>query len=458
MTVFDIVVIGAGPAGVSAALRAADNGARVCVVEQKRIGSSCFYKGLYPFKAALTILRDGKSDLLRDGVIDIGKLLRSVEKSISLITQKWETSLAELGVEIFFGAGIPLSSELIQVKSEEKLSEICTKKIIIATGSYPIPIPTLPFEKDNIISADDVFQSNTIPKTVLVMGSESYGCEIASFYQRLGSKVFLSNHGSRLLADQDPDVIDAVENYFKKIKVKLLLDKRLSSYYKNNGLFDITLSGGVKFQAERIVQNLNREGRSLNLRCEKLGIRLGECKEILVNENFETSSENIYAVGSVTGRTTTPGISEEEGKVAADNAMGKNKLLNCDWTPFMIFTKPEVACVGCFTKEAHYKGFRAVEGKINSDNLDFGILNNTTGGFFKIIADARSGMVIGGQIISPNASQLISIVLMAIKKGIKVGALAALVCDKSGEIQGIKEAARACSRALKDQQKNLKSN
>ena len=99
-----------------------------------------------------------------------------------------------------------------------------------------------------------------------------------------------------------------------------------------------------------------------------------------------------------------------------------------------------------------------MEGKINAENLDFGILNNTTGGFFKIIADARNGMVIGGQIMSPNASQLISIVLMAIKKGIKVGALAALVCDKSGEIQGIKEAARACSRALKDQQKNLKSN
>jgi len=458
MTVFDIVVIGAGPAGVSAALRAADNGAKVCVVEQKRIGSACFYKGLYPFKAALTTLRDEKSDLVKDGVVDIEKLLRSLEKTISLITQKWETNLAELGVEILFGAGMPLSSEIIQVKAEEKLLEIRTKKIIIATGSYPIPISTLPFEKDNIISADDVFQSNTIPKAVLVMGSEGYGCEIASFYQRLGSRVFLSNHGTRLLVGQDPDIIDAVENSFKKIKVKLLLNKSLSSYYKNNGLFDITLSGGVKFQAERIVQNLNREGRSLNLRCEELGIRLGECKEILVNENFETSSENIYAVGSVTGRITTPGISEEEGKVAADNAMGKNKLLNSDWTPFIIFTKPEVACVGCFTEEAHHKGFRAVEGKINAENLDFGILNNTTGGFFKIIADARNGMVIGGQIMSPNASQLISIVLMAIKKGIKVGALATLVCDKSGEIQGIKEAARACSRALKDQQKTLKSN
>ena len=135
--------------------------------------------------------------------------------------------------------------------------------------------------------------------------------------------------------------------------------------------------------------------------------------------------------------------------------MGGNRIVNPDRTPFIVFTEPEIACVGCFADEAHHKGFRAVEGKIKSEDLDFGLLNNETGGFFKIVADARSGMVIGGQIVSPNASHLISLVLMAIKKGMKVSSLASLACDKLGEIQGIKEAASACNRALKIQQRAL---
>ena len=135
--------------------------------------------------------------------------------------------------------------------------------------------------------------------------------------------------------------------------------------------------------------------------------------------------------------------------------MGKNRSLNSDLIPFIVFTEPEIACVGCFAEEAHHKGFRAIEGKVNSKNLDFSLINNEPGGFFKIVADARSGIVICGQIVSPNASYLISLVLLAIKKGMKVGSLASLACEKSGEIQGIKEAASACSRALKAQIKTL---
>ena len=132
-----------------------------------------------------------------------------------------------------------------------------------------------------------------------------------------------------------------------------------------------------------------------------------------------------------------------------ENALGKNKVLNLDLAPFIIFTDPQIASVGCFAEEAHHKGFRAVEGKVEFKTIDFALINNNTEGFFKIVADVRSGAVIGGQIVSPNASHLISMVLLAIKRGIKVSSLASLVCDQTGEIQGIKEAASACNLALK---------
>ena len=199
-----------------------------------------------------------------------------------------------------------------------------------------------------------------------------------------------------------------------------MLGKKISSYFKNNELLDITLAEGVKFQTEKIILNLDRQGNSENLECNTLGVRVGDNKEILVNDKLETSVPDIFAVGSITGRRSRPGISEEEGKIAADNAMGKNKSINYDWIPFVFFTKPEIASVGCFAEQAHYKGFRGVEGCANSKYLDFSFLGEIKEGFFKIVADARSGVVIGGQFVSPNASQLISLIVLAIKKGMKV--------------------------------------
>jgi len=446
---FDVIVLGAGSAGVSAALRASDQGAQVCIIEQEKIGGSCIHKDLYPLKLALGLLRNNESNVNVNGRIDSEKLFHKITGSMQLLSELWEQRLTEAGVTIKIGSGLPLSSDLVQVRSNDKAFDIATKKIIIATGSSPVPLPTLPFEGDIIIPTDDIFKNHSIPDRVFIMGGDGSGCELSDFYQMLGSKVFLNSDESRLFSDQDPDVIDAVEQSLKRLKIKLLLGKKISSYFKNNECLDITLAEGIKFQADQIILNLNRQGNSENLKCDTLGVRVGDTKELLVNDKLETSVPGIFAVGSATGRRSRPGVSEEEGKIAADNAMGKNKSINYDWIPFIVFAKPEIASVGCFTEQSHYKGFRGIEGNAQSENLDFSFLDNENEGFFKIVADARSGVVIGGQIVSPNASQLISLVGLAVKKGLKVGALVSLATDKSGEIEGIREAARLCSSAIK---------
>jgi len=452
---FDVIVLGAGSAGVSAALRASDQGAQVCIIEQEKIGGSCIYKGLYPLKLGLSLLRNNESNFNVNGLIDSEKLFHKITDSMQLISELWEQRLTEAGVTIKIGSGLPLSSDLVQVRSNDKTFDIATKKIIIATGSSPVPLSTLPFESDIIIPTDDIFKNHSIPDRVFIMGAGGNGCELSSFYQMLGSKVFLSSDEPRLFPDQDPDIIDAVEQSLKRFKIKLLLGTKISSYFKNNELLDITLAEGIKFQADKIILNLDRQGNSENLKCDTLGVRVGDTKELLVNDKLETSVPGIFAVGSATGRRSRPGISEEEGKIAADNAMGKNKSINYDWIPFIVFAKPEIASVGCFTEQSHYKGFRGIEGNAQSENLDFSFLDNENEGFFKIVADARSGVVIGGQIVSPNASQLISLVGLAVKKGLKVGALVSLATDKSGEIEGIREAARLCSSAIKSNIESL---
>ena len=447
--IFDIVVLGAGSSGISAAMSSADLGARVCIIEMDRIGGSQLRKGFYPIKTAIGLLKNKESGAKIDEVVNTEILFNNINKSMMSLSEKWKKDLIQSGIAIINGIGTLSSSGIITVETNKKTVDIRAQKIIIATGSKPIALPAIPFQEGVIISSDEVFIDSSIPKTVFIMGGDENGCELAYFYQALGSKVFLGNYDSRLMRLLDPDIVEILEKSLKKLKVKLLLGKKILSYFKNNKLMDVTLDGGVKFQVEKIVQNLKRQGNSLDIGCDVLGIRLGDNKEILVNEKFETSTKNIYAVGSITGRLSRPSISSEEGKVAAGNAMGKNKSMNSDWIPTVIFIGSEIACVGCYAQEAHHKGFRGVEGKAMLEDLDFSIINNNFDGFFKIVADARSGIVIGGQISSPNASQLILLVLMAIKKGLKVGALSFLASDKSNEIEGIKEAARLCSKALK---------
>jgi len=449
MDIFDIVVLGAGSSGISAAMRGADLGARVCIIEMDRIGGSQLCKGFYPIKSAIGFLKNKESVAQVDEVVNAEILFNNTSKSMVSLSDKWEKDLIKAGITIITGIGTLSSSSIITVKTNEKPIDVRAQQIIIATGSKPIALPAIPFEEKIIIPVDDVFIDSSIPKSVFIMGADENGCELAYFYQALGSKVFLGSYDSRLMGQLDPDIVEIVEKSLKKLKVKLLLGKKILSYFKNNKLLDITLDGGIKFQVEKVVQNLERQGNSIELGCDLLGVRLGTDKEILVNEKFETSTKNVYAVGSITGRLSRPGISSEEGRIAAGNAMGKNISMNSDWVPTIIFIEPEIACVGCFAQEAHHKGFRGIEGKAMLEDLDCSIINNNFDGFFKIVADARSGIVIGGQISSHNASQLILLVLMAIKKGLKVGALAFLASDKSNEIEGIKEAARLCSKALK---------
>ena len=449
MDIFDIVVLGAGSSGISAAMRGADLGARVCIIEMDRIGGSQLCKGFYPIKSAIGFLKNKESVAQVDEVVNAEILFNNTSKSMVSLSDKWQKDLIQSGITIINGIGTLSSSSIITVKTNEKPIDVRAQQIIIATGSKPIALPAIPFEEKIIIPVDDVFIDSSIPKSVFIMGADENGCELAYFYQALGSKVFLGSYDSRLMGQLDPDIVEIVEKSLKKLKVKLLLGKKILSYFKNNKLLDITLDGGIKFQVEKVVQNLERQGNSIELGCDLLGVRLGTDKEILVNEKFETSTKNVYAVGSITGRLSRPGISSEEGRIAAGNAMGKNISMNSDWVPTIIFIEPEIACVGCFAQEAHHKGFRGIEGKAMLEDLDCSIINNNFDGFFKIVADARSGIVIGGQISSHNASQLILLVLMAIKKGLKVGALAFLASDKSNEIEGIKEAARLCSKALK---------
>ena len=188
------------------------------------------------------------------------------------------------------------------------------------------------------------------------------------------------------------------------------------------------------------VKSANREA----LEAVRPGLLLGERKEVLVNDRMESSVPGIYAVGSVTGCSPDPLLSEEGGRIAAKNALGKGRTLNMDHVPTIVYTDPEIASVGCTATNGHYKGFRTVEGCFNSNALDHSIITGEIVGLFKIVADKTTKKVIGMHILGSGASEMISLAALTIKKGLAVSDLAALPCGWPSRFQGVKKAARMC--------------
>jgi dihydrolipoamide dehydrogenase len=452
MDEFDVVVLGAGVSGISAATRASELGAKVCLIEKGQLGGRCFHKGLYPIRRMMAQMANKEISEQPEAGNDreeISRLFEDAQQFSQSIAGKWESSLKERGVQIEFGdadACGPNEIKITESSGEEKL--IRAKNIIFASGSSIQPPPTLPFDGERIISRDEIFKIGKVPASVLILGGGGVGCELALLYNRLGSKTFLCEEGPRLLGNHDPDIMDAMEREMKSQKVKVLLNKKVVSIFKAENSIDVSLDGGVKFSVQTIVLTFGRVARTEGLNLDEFGVRMGERQQILVNEKMETTAKGMYAVGSVTGRKSFDGLSEEEGRVAAENALGKDKSLNIDWIPQVIYTDPEIATVGCFAQDSHHKGFRGIEGRCDIENLDHSIFNDEGAGFFKIVADKSSKKIIGGQIVCKRASEFIPLILLAIKKGLTVNSLARLSSGVSSQSQGIQHAAKACLRAM----------
>ncbi len=459
MDEFDIVILGAGVSGISAAKRAAELNAKVCLIEKRLpLGGRCFHKGLYPYlymrnqlnKNGLTRRLQGlEGEEAGEKTNAISGLFEETRNFSQTVAEKWGSALRQKGVHIETGEGVLVGANAIRVEGVDGEKIIKAQKIILATGSKIEAPATIPFDGERIISADDVFVIGKVPGSVLILGGGDDGCELATLYNKLGSKTFLCDEAPRLLPEQDPNIMEAMEGEMKRQKIKLLLNKKVISIFKDTHAIDISLDGGVKFSVQTIILTGNRKAQAEGLDAGNLGLRLGEKGQVLVNEKQETTLNGVYAVGSMTGRDGFHGLSEEEGKVAAESAFGKKARLNADWIPRIVYTDLEIATVGCYADNAHHKGFRAAEGRCNNDQLDHSLIGAEAPGFIKIVADKSSRKVIGGQIVSRQASEIIPLILLAIKKGLTVNSLASLSCGISTQMSGVREAARACVDALR---------
>lgn len=446
-----IAVLGAGPGGYVAAIKAAQLGASVTVIEDTEVGGTCLNRGCIPTKALVASaealdkaknIQDFGIELNGDVIPNIQKILERKNKIVNIQVKGIRGLFKSWGIKILDGKGFIVSANKIRVALKDGgAEEVETDKIIIATGSRPAQIPIFPFDGEKILSSDDALNLNNIPRSLLIIGAGVIGCEFAFIYREFGSEVTMVEMMPGAVSTEDEEISAILEKELKKRKIKLIANIKVEKIeIKGNSVLTF-LSDGRTIEAEKVLVSIGREINSKDIGLENIGVKTGQRGEIIVNDKMETSIKGVYAVGDVTGGIMLAHMASKEGMIAAENAVGGDAVINRSVVPAAIFTSPEIASVGLREKQALDKGYRIKIGRFQFRALGKAHAMGEISGLIKIIADEQNDKILGAHIIGPHASDLIHEIALAINKGLTVKDIADTIHAHPTLSEGIMEAA-----------------
>jgi dihydrolipoamide dehydrogenase len=446
-----LAIIGAGPGGYVAAIRAAQLGAQVSVIENTEVGGTCLNRGCIPTKALLAsveayIAAKGLDDFgieLRGEVIpNIEKIMQRKTKVVSTLVKGIKGLFKSWGINLIEGRGILLSPEKIEIEKKDGTRDILeADKIIIATGSRPAQIPRFPIDGVHVLSSDDALNLSTIPKSMVIIGAGVVGCEFASIFGSLGTEITLVEMMPRAVSTEDIEISELLERELKKKKIKLLTNTGVERIEGREDGVHVVLSDGKEIVAEKVLVSIGRALNTEGIGLEACGIKKGPKSEILVNERMETNISGIYAIGDVTGGILLAHVASQEGLVAATNACGGDEKIDYSVVPAAIFTSPEIASIGLREHQAVERGIKFNIGRFQFRGLGKAHAMGEISGFIKIIAEAETDKIIGAHIIGPHASDLIHELALAMKAGLRASDIAHTIHAHPTLAEGIMEAA-----------------
>jgi len=399
---YDIVVIGGGPGGYACAIRAAQLGGNVCLIEKNGLGGTCTQRGCIPTKYlhSLGDIMRRATSVKKNGLniqIELNyKLLKSrMEATVSRLASGIKLLLKSNNVNLLEGQAHIVSANKVVVNN----NMIETKNIVIATGSYPICLPGYEFG-ENILSTTSILELEDLPKSITIIGGGYSGCEFASILNALGCKVSLIEAENHLLPFQIQEIGNAIEKYMRLDGINVMTQSRVEKISDN-----IAFVNGEKIVAEKILICVGRRPNISPNELNNIGIKFNQ-QGIYVDEKMQTNIHNVYAIGDVTGMYELAHVASRQGEVAAENIMGikENNKIDYRSLPVCVFTYPEVAYVG------DLKGMTgefplAASAKANC-------LGDTRG-LIKVFE--KEGKLVGTYIIAPHAGEIICEAALAIK-------------------------------------------
>ena len=421
MKSYDLVIIGSGPGGYVAALYASRRKLNVCVVEKDLLGGTCLNRGCIPTKALLysasilSKIKESKEYGIEAGGFKINFPAIAARKDavVNRLRAGIETLFRGSRIELLKGAAKVVGADTVSVNGDI----LNAKSIIIATGSRPMSIPGIESDEVDICSSDGILKIKELPKSIGIVGGGVIGCEFASLFNALGSKVFIVELLDRILTTQSKEVSRKMEAIFKKRGVSIHTAAKLESITKENSL-KLKISGGNVIEAEKALISVGRISNTEGIGLEGLGIQT-EKGRILVDENLRTSVKSIYAIGDCVRGPLLAHKASYDGMAAVDNILGKTRTIDYEGVPNCVWTDPEVASVGLTEEEAFLKYPDIKIAKFPYLASGKAYLMGRPEGFIKIAGDSK-GNIIGVEILGEEACDLIGEAVLAKSIGINI--------------------------------------
>lgn len=425
---FDVVVIGSGPGGYVASIRAAQLGARVACIERdaREWGGVCLNWGCIPTKTMIASVEryHAAKSALKMGVLtgevsyDFGRIMDRKEKIVKALRSGVENLLKSNHVKKIVGVAALTGKNSVEVTLEGGKKETLTAaNIIIATGSRPIIPPVPGLEGEGVWTSDDAVTCKAVPKSMILLGAGAVGLEFGYVFNGLGAECHIVEMMPEIMPLGDAEIAAELKKALTRQGIKFHTGSRLTKVERKDGLLHATVSGEkgeTTLSAEVILVGAGRRASTQNLGLEALGIAM-EKNGIAVNERMQTSVPNIYAIGDVTGKMALAHVASHQGVIAAENAMGHEAKMDYHTVPSPIFTEPEVSWVGMTEKQAREAGYDVMVGRFPFRPLGKAMAIDQQEGMVKVVSERKYGEILGVHIVGPHASDLIHEAVTAMK-------------------------------------------
>ena len=456
---FDVIVVGGGPGGYVCAIRSAQLGFKTaCVETRETLGGTCLNVGCIPSKSLLNLsdnYHKAQKEFNGLGIeasrikLNLSKMMSNKNKSVLTLTKGVEYLFKKNNITYLKGNGSITSQNTVTVVDEsKKRSNYQTKNIVISTGSIPVSLPEVKVDEKIIVSSTGALSFSKVPKKLIIIGGGYIGLEMGSVWKRLGSNVTVIEFLDHIVTGMDKDISIEFLKILKKQKINFKLNSKVTavSVAKGKAVVDYTsneTSVREKIHADKVLVAVGRKPNTEGLNLKKMSIKCDNQGRIQVDNKFQTSIKNIYAIGDVIKGPMLAHKAEEEGIAVAEIIAGQSGYVNYNIIPGVIYTSPEVASVGKTEQQLINENIKYKIGKFPFMANSRAKVINETEGFVKILAEEKTDKVLGVHIVGPHAGDMIAEMVLAMEFGASSEDIARTCHAHPTYSEAIKEAALA---------------
>ena len=414
----DLVVIGAGPGGYVAAIRAAQLGKNVaCIEQEKALGGTCLRVGCIPSKALLEsshIYEQAAGGWNKRGIVvskvhlDLDAMLKHKDRVVTTLTGGIDSLFKKNKITRYLGHARLDGDKRVVVESSQGSEELTADHILVATGSTPASLPGIEIDEDRVVSSTGALAFEDVPKHLIVIGAGYIGLEMGTVWRRLGAKVTVLEYLERILPGMDSQVAAEAKKLFEKQGLNFQLGCKVTGVKPNRKTADVSIEGADDIRGDRVLVSVGRRPNTNKLGLDSIGIETDQRGFIPVNKHFQTSASGVFAIGDVIGGAMLAHKAEEEGIACVEQLYTGYGHINYDTVPGVVYTEPEIASVGQTEDALKEAGTPYNKGQFPFLANGRARAGGHTDGFVKMLAHKQTDRVLGVHIIGAHAGELIA--------------------------------------------------